>query len=1037
MKLSQVCIDRPVLSTVLSLVIVLFGSIAVLRLANREYPDVDPPVVAVTTVLTGAAPEVIETSVTQPLEDQLIAIEGVKHLTSLSREQVSQITVEFDLDRDVDTAANDVRDRVARARGDLPDEVDEPIVSKNDADASPIMWLALYGGNYSQVEISTLAETQIQDRLGKLPGVSAVIIAGEKRFSMRIWVDNSQLTAHGLTSSDLAAALRRENVDIPSGRVEGLDREFTVRTLGELKTPEAYGALTIATVDGEPVHLRDVARVEVGPEDERKLVRFNGKAAVGLGIVKQSKANTLDVARAVKQEARDIAASLPPGVHIDTAFDSSIFIDRSLEDVTHTIIEAIILVVVVIFLFLRSLRSTIIPTVAIPVSLIGTFAVLYALDFSINTLTLMGLTLAIGLVVDDAIVVLENITRWVEQGLPPREAARRGMNEISFAVVAATVSTMAVFMPLAFLTDTTGLLFREFGITVATAVGISGFVALTLSPMLCARILRHSAAEHGVRALLARGFDGLASGYSLLLRPLLRHTGLTLLVGALWVAAGLFLMRTIPREFIPLSDRGAIPAFIRAPEGSTVEYTDRYQRQVEKQVLAVPEVEKAFSVIALGIGTPGMVNEGAIFASLKPWEERRRSQMEIVDQLRVQLSSLGGIQAFPMNMPALSQSMNSAPVSLVIQGPEVEPLAHYTDEILQRARAIPGLVNLQTDLLLNKPQIEVQIDRDRAADLGASAREIASTLQLLFGGLDVTTFKIGGETYNVVAQLERSERANPRDLYGVYVRGRSGQLIPLASMVNVRETVAPRGLPHFDRLRAATLTGYLVQGAPLGSALEQIRQIADDVLPQHQGYRVTFSGESESYFESGNSLAFAYALAVVIIFLVLAAQFESFLHPVTILVAVALSFTGALVALLATGSTLNLFSEIGLVMLVGLVTKNSILIVEFANQLREQGLGVVEATFQAAQTRFRPILMTALSTIVGILPIALGGGAGGESRAPLGIAVVGGMLFSTILTFFVVPATYIALERLRARIAGPATAESETLSGASPLAERS
>ncbi|HEY8516013.1 MAG TPA: efflux RND transporter permease subunit [Candidatus Binatia bacterium] len=1030
MRLSQICIERPVLATVLSLVIMLFGAISLGRLPNREFPDVDPPVVSVTTVLPGAAAEVVETSVTQPLEDQLIAIEGVKHLTSLSREQVSTITVEFHLDRDVDVAANDVRDRVARARDELPDDAEEPVVAKRDADASPIMWLALYGDDYSQIQISTIAETQVQDRLAKLPGVSEVLIAGEKRFSMRIWIDNSRLTAHGLTIADVQTALARENVDLPSGRIEGVDREFTIRTLGELKTPEEYEALAVAVVNGETVRLRDVARVEVGPEDERKLVRFNGKPAVGLGIVKQSKANTLDVANAVKKEAAEIAKTLPPGVTIETAFDSSIFIERSLADVSQTIIEAIILVVIVIFLFLRSLRATIVPAVAIPVSLVGTFAVLYWLDFTINTLTLMGLTLAIGLVVDDAIVVLENITRWIEQGTERMEAARRGMDEIGFAVIAATVSTMAVFLPLAFLSDTTGLLFREFGITVATAVGISGFVALTLSPMLCARILKeHGGPETGIKAKLAHGFEALASAYARVLRPVLTHPAMTLVGGFAWVALGVLLLGVIDREFIPTADRDAVRAIIRAPEGSTMEYTDRYQHEVEKIVLAVPEVTKAFSVVALGIGTPGLVNEGAIFATMTPSDTRDVTQMKVVDDLRVQLAELGGIQAFPMNLPALSTTGGGAPVSLVVQGPDVAQLAQYVDEIILRARSIPGLVNLQTDLLLNKPQLEVHIDRERASDLGVSVRQISSTLQILFGGLELSTFKLQGETYDVIAQLDRSERMNPRDLLETYVRSQDGRLIPLGSLVRFEESVAPRGLPHFDRLRSATITGYLAEGAPLGNVLTELTRIAEEVLPDGQGYRITYSGESENYFESGNALVFAYFLAVIIIYLVLAAQFESFVHPLTILVAVALSFTGALVTLLATGGTLNLFSEIGLVMLVGLVTKNSILIVEFANQLRERGLGLLEATFEASRTRFRPILMTALSTIVGILPIALGGGAGGEARAPLGVAVAGGMFFSTVLTFLVVPVTYVAMDRLRARVIGffgsPATSSSE------------
>jgi multidrug efflux pump len=599
------------------------------------------------------------------------------------------------------------------------------------------------------------------------------------------------------------------------------------------------------------------------------------------------------------------------------------------------------------------------------------------------------------------------------------------MDEIAFAVLAATVATIAVFVPLAFLSDKTGRLFREFGLTVAMAVALSGFVALTLSPMLCGRILRRREEERGLRRRLGRAFDALSNGYGKILAPLLRHRLLTLGVGLAWVGLGVFLFGKVGREFVPDSDRGSILTFTRAPEGSTMEYTDRYQRAVEEVFLSTPEIRQAFSIVGLGIGTPGLVNEGALFTTLTPQEERTRSQMAVVDALRMQLFGNPGIEAFPINPSPLRQSFASAPVSLVVQGPNVERLAEYADAIAVRAAAIPGLVNLRSDLLLNKPQIEVSIDRNRASDLGVSVREIATALQVLFGGRDLTTFKLRGETYDVIAQLDRRERSKPSDLYSVYVRGSEGRLIPLASVVEVRETVAPRGLPHFDRLRAATVTGYLMQGAPLGAALSALREVANEVVPEGRGYRVAFSGESEDFFESGNALLFAYILAVVIIYLVLAAQFESFLHPLTILVAVALSFTGALVALVATGGTLNLYSEIGLVMLVGLVTKNSILIVEFANQLRERGADLVTATFEAARTRFRPILMTALSTIVGILPIALGGGAGGEARAPLGVAVVGGMAFSTLLTFFVVPAAYVVIEQARARVVGERTLQAE------------
>jgi multidrug efflux pump len=1014
-RISDVSIERPVLATVMSLVIVIFGALSFLRLPNRELPDVDPPVVSVTTLYLGAPAEVIETSITQPLEDQLIAIEGVKHLTSVSREQVSAITVQFELGRNVDLAANDVRDRVARARKDLPQEIDDPIVAKREADASPIMWIGLSSAKRDQVEISTLAETRIKDRLAKLPGVSEVLIAGEKRYSMRVWIDNDRLTAQRLTVADVQTALARSNVEIPSGRIEGTGRELTVKTMGELTTAEQFGKIVVATVEGRPIQLHDVARVAVGAEDDRKVVRYQGEPAVGLGIIRQSKANTLDVAAAVKREIEVIRKELPADVHLESAYDSSIFIDRSIADVRTTIFEAVVLVILVIYLFLRSMRATIIPVIAIPISIIGTFTALDFMGFTINTLTLMGMTLAIGVVVDDAIVVLENVARWIEDGATPMEAARKGMAEISFAVIAATVSVIAVFLPLAFLTTTTGKLFREFGVTVAVSVAISGFVALTLSPMLCGRVLRRHQAEHGIKAVLARGFERLADGYAATLRPTLRFGGTTVLLGLAWFALGIGLYWTSPRELIPDSDRGSIFGFTRAPEGSTLAYTDRYMQQVDAMYRAVPEMAKVFSVVALGIGTPGAVNEGGVFAMLKPWEKRSRSQQEIVEELRRKLWTVPGMFAFAMNPSALGEDSFGGPVSLVIQGPEARELSRLAEQIVHRAGAIPGVVQPQNDLQVNKPQIEVAIDRDRAADLGVSVRDIATTLQILFGGLDLSTFKLFGETYKVMVELPAERRGEQRDLSRVYVHGRDGRLTPLASVVSVKESVAPRGLPHFDRLRAATISASLTPGTPLGSALESLRALAEDVLPDGQGYRVTFSGQSEEFFESGNALLFAYALAIVIVYLVLAAQFESFLHPIVVLVAVALSFTGALVALRATGATVNLFSQIGLVLLVGLVTKNSILIVEFADQLRGRGMSLEQATYDASRLRFRPILMTALSTILGILPIALGLGAGGEARAPLGIAVVGGMLFSTLLTIYVVPATYIAFVRVLER----------------------
>jgi multidrug efflux pump len=794
--------------------------------------------------------------------------------------------------------------------------------------------------------------------------------------------------------------------------VESENIEFTVRSLGELRSAEDYGALIVAVVDGKPVLLRDVADVEAGPESERKQTRYNGLPTIGLGIVKQSKANTLDVARAVREEVERINAERDDSLRLEVAYDSSVFIEESIRDVTRTIFEASILVVLVIYVFLRSVRATIVPAVAIPVSIIGAFAFLYFFDFSINTLTLMGVTLAIGLVVDDAIVVLENITRWVESGTPPMEAAKRGMAEISFAVVAATVSAVAVFLPLTFLQDTTGRLFREFAVTVAAALSISGFVALTLSPMLCARVLRHSGDEGALKRMLASAVDSLARGYASTLRPVLANRVLVIAfvaLGVLWFGAGLYLYTVVDEELVPESDRGVLVIWTEAPEGATVEYMARYQKQAEDVLVASPEIPRAFSVIALGIGTPGAVNQGVFFGQLSPRAERR-SYKEIKKDIEGPLRDIAGIET-RVYAPSPLRGFGSSPVQIVITGEDLAVLDRIAGEVERKAAELPYFKFVNKDLRLNKPQLEVSIDRERASDLGVSVRDIATTLQIMLGGLDISTFKQGGETYDVIAQLPRDERSNPRALLEQFVRGHS-ELIPLAALVEAKETIAPRSVPHLDRFRAVTVNAA-IDGISQGDGLAKMKELAEAELPPGGGYRVRFSGEAEKFFEANNALVFAYLLAILVVYLVLAAQFESFLHPLTIMVAVFLSFTGALIALQATGQTLNLFSKIGIVMLVGLVTKNSILIVEFANQLRDRGESLEQAALHAALTRFRPILMTALATMVGILPIALGLGAGGEARQPLGVAVVGGMFFSTVLTFFVVPATYIAMERLR------------------------
>ncbi len=1011
MRISQVCIERPVLATVMSLVIALFGLLAVGRLPNRYLPNVDPPIVSITTVLPGAAPEVVETSVTDPLEDQVNGVEGVKHVLSQSREQVSLISVEFELGRDLEAAANDVRDRVARARASLPEEVEDPVVAKQDSDARPVIWFALFGENYDQIQLTTIAESRVVDRLAKLPGVANVILGGERRYSMRIWVNQLRMSGQNVTVADLREALSRENVDIPSGRLESGDAEFTVRSLGELRTSEGFEDLIIKNVAGRPVRVRDVARVEVGPEDARKLVRFNGQPGVGIGIIQQSKANTIDVAQAALAEVDEIRGDLPPGVEIQVSWDSSIFIRDAVSDVTQTIFEAACLVIFVIYVFLRSFRATFIPAVVIPVSVLGAFLFLYVLGFTINTLTLMGVTLAIGLVVDDAIVVLENISRWIEEGTPRMEAARRGMEEISFAVVAATLSAVAVFLPLAFLSDTTGRLFREFAVTVAAALLVSGFVAVTLSPALCARVLRQGehAQESALKRAFGRFFDALAAGYARGLEPVLRRPGRFVALGAAWVALGAFLLPTLDEELIPKSDRGVFFVWTSGPEGSTIDYMDRYQAEAERVVMTVPEIDRLFSVTALGVGAPGIVNQGLLIADLVPEDERERSSDEIASDVEPKLRGIAGIEAFP-STPSGFTGFLSSPLSFVIEGDDLFELKAHADEIERRLAETPGVSSIQANLHLSKPQLEVEIDRNRASDLGVSVRDVASTLQILLGGMDLSTFKLGGETYDVLVQLESSDRNDPRDVMELVVRGNDGKLIPLSSMVVLRETIAPREIPHYNRRRSVTISADLEEPLSQSEGIALARTIASQVLPEH-GYGIRFTGEAEKFLESGQALVFAYVLAVIVVFLVLAAQFESFVHPFTILVAVAFAFTGALLSLKLTGATLNLFSKIGLVMLIGLVTKNSILIVEFANQLRERGMDAVEAVRRASLIRFRPILMTALATMAGILPIALGRGTGGDARAPMGIAVVGGVFFSTVLTFFLVPATYVMVDR--------------------------
>ncbi len=1005
MKLSLISIQRPVLATVLSLTIVLFGVIAFTQLPVREYPDIDPPIISIISLYRGASSSVVETEISDVLEEQFATLEGVKTITSSSIEGGSVITIEFELNRDVNEAANDVRDRVSRIRGTLPREIEDPVISKVDANAQAIVWLGLSSTKHSGLELTEFAELVLKEKIQRLPGVGSVILGGERRYAMRVWLDPHRLAAHQLTTYDIESAIRNENAEIPGGRVEGEKREFSVRTRGELSTPEGFGAIIVSQKGNDVVRLRDVADVNVGAEDERTIARWNGEPAIGLGIVKQSKASTVDVASVVKAALVELDLLLPEGMKLDVAYDSSIFINESILEVKETLLIALALVVLVVLAFLKSFRATIIPTLAIPISIIGSLAVVYFAGFTINILTMLGMVLSIGLVVDDAIVVLENIYRHMEKGKTRWQASIDGSKEIGFAVVSTTIALVAVFVPLAFLSGNVGRLFNEFGVAVAVAVLISGFVALTLTPMLSSKILKplHGTSKGWASRSFDSFFDTINKIYDHALRVVLNHRIIMLIVGlALFLLTyGLFVL--LPSELIPVEDRGVAFGIVIAPEGATLEYTDSYVREIERRILPLPERQGLFTATGLGFGGPGSVTNSFMFLNLKPRGQREKSQQQIVQELFPQLITIPGVLAFVINPPSLGSSFSSSPIEYVLQGESYEELNNAIGIMMSEAMKLGYLINLDTDLKLNKPQLDIHIDRERASGLGLSVTDIGSTLETFLGGRVVTDFKRGSKQYDVILQMKPDARSTPDAIQNIYLRGKGG-LVPLANVVTVEKTVAPKELNHYNRIRSAKLTASLIPGVTIGQALDDLDRIAKEKLPP--GIKREYAGQSLEYKTSSSALYFMFLLAIIFIYLVLSAQFESFVHPFTILLSVPLAVFGALLTLYVFGESLNIYSQIGLIMLIGLVTKNGILIVEFANQQRAQGLGIYDAVIEAATIRLRPILMTSLATIFGILPIAIGLGAGAESRRPLGLVIVGGMLFSTLLTLIIIPVVY-------------------------------
>ncbi len=1008
MFLSDTSIRRPVLATMMSLAIVLFGAIGYFRLGVREYPDIDPAIISVSTFLPGANPRVVESAVTDILEEELSTVEGLKTLSSASTEQSSDITLEFNLGRDVESAAQDVRDKVSRVRGRLPREVLEPVIAKQDADAQPFYWLALSGENYDLLQLSDIGDRIVKQRLQTIPGVGQAQVFGERRYSMRVWLSAKELAARNLTVQDVEQAIRTRNVEIPAGRIESEQREFTVRSLGELKTPQEFGDLVVANQGGQLVRLRDLARVELGPRDERSTLRFKGTSAVAVGVVRQSKSNMVEVADAIRGQLPDIEAALPPGVNLTTAFDQSVYVKRSITETEATLLLAIVLVIIIIFVFLRNFRATIIPGLAIPVSVVGAFGLMYFLGFSINTFTLLALILAIGLVVDDAIIVLENAYRHQEElGEDPETAAMRGTSEIGFAVIATTIALVAVFTPLAFLQGTTGRLFNEFGIALAGSVIISGFVALTLTPMLCSLILRVPPSHGAMYQRLERGFRWMADTYARTLGWAVRRRGLVLAGAAASIVVAAVTFKLLEREFLPPEDRGFFMVFTQAPEGSTIQYTDAYQQQIETILSHTNDIDMYFSVVGWG----GAVNGGIIFANMKDWRDRDRTTGEVVGEVFPQLFGIPGVQAFAFQPSPISWGN---PVQFVVRHPDFDSLSAALPKFLERARTIPGLVNVNIDLKVNKPELTIEYDRDRAEDLGVSVGDVGSTLETMLGGRRVNTFTRDNKLYDVVVQISPQDRATPSDMSALYVRGGQGELINLAAVTTVHEGVGPQQLYHYNRVPSFTIDASLMPGFTLGEALDSLAAAATELLPR--GGSTALAGESREFADSGTALYFAFILALIVVYMVLAAQFESLVHPFTVLMAVPLAVTGALVTLFITGSTLNLYSQIGMILLIGLASKNSILLVEYANQLRERGLGLLEATLEAGRVRLRPILMTAFSTICGALPIALALSAGSESRQGLGYVIVGGMFVATFLTLYLVPVVYVLFELAREKV---------------------
>lgn len=1008
MRITDTAVKRPIFAIVINLLLLTFGLVAFTMLPLREYPDIETPIVSVSTNYTGASAEVVETKITQVLENRISGIEGIKSINSSSRNGSSNITIEFNIDRDIDAAANDVRERVSRALDRLPEQVRPPEVSKSNSDESPIAWFVLNSETMDTLQLSDYAQRFIVDRLAVVDGVSNVRIGGERQYAMKIWLDRKAMAARGVTSSDIEQVLRRENVELPAGEIESVDRDFSVRIARSYKTQEDFDNLVIKRGEqGYLVRLGEVAQVVLEAADDESTFRGNGKNMIGLGVVKQAKANTLEVVDNARKELEKIKRNLPQGTTIEDSYDSSIFIRESIAEVYSTLAIAMALVVLVIYIFLGNIRATLIPAVTVPVALVATFMFLLAMGYSINLLTLLALVLAIGLVVDDAIVMLENIYRRIELGEPKLLAAYRGAREVGFAIIATTLVLVAVFIPLVFMDGRIGALFTEFAFAVSAAVLFSSITALTLSPALCSKVLKPSNKENRFSQWMDRQFGRLEQGYRRVLQDNLSRKYSLVVMLALAGFTSYSLFKQIPSELTPKEDRGTFFVMMNGPEGASYENNSQNMAKIEERLLPYVDSEELSRVL---IRVPGWGGQGGVaIIGMPDWDERKRSTWEVMDEISGKMQDVTDIRAFAIMRRGIGGGGNSRPIEFVLQGNDYDELAAWRDRILERARENKGLVRLDHDYKETFPQFLISIDKTKAADLGVSVSAIGQTLETMLGQRRVTTFIDRGEEYDVILKGTKADFSAPDNISDIYVKSRSDELVPLDSLITIKEEATASRLNRYNRMRAITITANLAGDYTLEQALDFLNKVAAE--ENDIDGAIDYKGESQLFYEGASAMTYVFILALTVTFLVLAAQFESFVHPLVIMLTVPLGLVGAMYGLFITDSTLNIYSQIGIVMLIGLSAKNGILIVEFANQLRDKGIAFEQAIVDAAAQRLRPIIMTSLTTVMSSIPLVFATGPGFESRMVIGVVIFAGVSVATILTLFVIPTAYTLLAK--------------------------